>query len=73
MVEKPPGAVREQPLRGELIEDAEEAVDRLAIAGVQAEASVVADQDPDGLLNLVEDGAGQLGPGLAEVLEVDRR
>ena len=40
---------------------------------MQAESPVVDGQDPDGLLNVVEGGAGQRGPGFAEVLEVHRR
>ncbi len=73
MVEEPPGAVGEHPLGGELVEYCQEAVDRLAVARVQAKSPVVTRQDSDGLLGLVEGGGRQLGPGLAEVLEVHRR
>jgi len=58
---------------GEHVEYCQVGVDRLAVVRVQAESPVVARQDSDGLLEVVEGGAGQLGPGYAEVLEVHRR
>jgi hypothetical protein len=73
VVEEPAGAVGEHPLGRELVKDGQEAVDHLAVACMQSESPVVDGQDPDGLLDVVEGGAGQLGPGLAEVLEVHRR
>src|SRR6266436_5332697 len=44
MVEEPPGAVGEHPLGGEHVEYCQVAVDRLAVARVQAESPVVARQ-----------------------------
>src|SRR5690349_10579041 len=73
MVEEPPVAVGEHPLGGEHVEYCQAAVDRLAVARVQAESPVVARQGSDGLLEVVEGGAGQLGPGFAEALEVHCR
>ena len=57
MVEEPMSAVGKHSLRCELVEYAEEVVDRLAVAGVEAKAPIIAGEDPDSLLNVVKGGA----------------